>query len=84
MIDHGVDIARRHQKPQTRLSKLQKLLIPVPVRLSEDGAAVAERLQRTGDDGTAKRGVIHISISQHIDKIDLFESLFKHLFPARR
>ena len=71
MGNHGIDVAAGHQKRQSGLAESGEVFYCVPVRLGENGDAVALRLQQAGDNGCPEAGVIHVGITGNIDEIRL-------------
>jgi len=84
MVDHGIHVARGHQKSQPRFSKHRDALPVLPVWLGDDPHLVSAGLQQAADDGVSEGGMVHIGIPDHIDKIALLPASHIHIRPAYR
>ena len=79
VVDHGVHVATGHQKSQAGTAVDVDGLGILPVRLGDDAHRVAVALQNTADDGVAKGMVIHIGITNDIDKVTLVPATVDHI-----
>ena len=66
---HGVDVARRYQKAQTRSAVLLEGFGAPVIGLGQNGHAEALGLQHTGDNGHAKGGVIHVGVTRYVYEV---------------
>ena len=80
MIDHGIHISGGDKKAKTRFTENRNAVLVLPVRLGDDADGIAVRLKHAADDRRAERGMVHVGISDDIDKVKLFDSPFLHLF----
>ena len=63
-VDHRVHTARGNAKEEARASQLLKVsIVAMPVGLWHDGHTIACCFQGAPNDGSTKRGVIHIRVS---------------------
>ena len=81
---HGVQIAAADEHAVPGLAHGAERLRRVPVRLGEDGHAVALRLQQTGDEGGAEAGVVDVAVGGDHQKIIVIPAALDHLLAADR
>ena len=79
VIYHGIHVSAGNQKAKPRPSKHINTVRIFPVRLRDNSHLIASGFQNPADDGMPKRGMIHIRIPDHIDKIQLVNSPFLHV-----
>ena len=84
VIDHGIHIAGGNKKRKPWLSKHRDAFFVLPIRLGDDPNPIPSGFQHMADDRMSKGRMIHISVSDHIDKINLIPSPFFHLFSVDR
>ncbi len=54
----------------------------VPVRLGQDGHAVALALQQAGDEGRAEAGVVDVAVRRHHQEVVVVPAPVDHFLPA--
>jgi hypothetical protein len=82
VVDHGVHVAAGYQETQAGTAVDVDGLGILPVRLGDDAHRVAVALQNTADDGVAKGMMIHIGVTDNIDKVALVPATVDHILFA--
>ena len=80
MIDHRIHISGGDKKAKTRFTENRNAVLVLPVRLGDDADGIAVRLKHAADNRRTERGMVHVGISDDIDKVKLLDSPFLHLF----
>ena len=81
---HGVQIAAADEHAVPGLAHGAERLRRVPVRLGQNGHAVALRLQQAGDEGGAEAGVVDVAVCSDHQKIIVIPAALDHLLAADR
>ena len=81
---HGVQIAAADEHAVAGLAHGAERLCRVPVRLGQNGYAVALRLQQAGDEGGAEAGMVDVAVRRHHQKIIIVPAAVDHLVTADR
>lgn len=82
VVYHGVHIAPCDQKAQSGPSQGADGFGILPVWLGENPHFIPRRLQNPADDGVAKGGMVHVGVTNDIDKVALFPSPGCHICPG--
>ena len=83
VVHHGVHIAAGDQETQSGAAIDIDGGRLFPVRLGDDAHLVARLFQHTADDGVAEGVVIHIRVTDYIDKIALIPAPVNHILFAK-
>ena len=84
MIHHGIHITGADKKSKPWLSQCHDTFRMTEIRLGNDPHLIAMTLQQSADDRRSKRRMIHIGITDHIDKIQLINTPLLHIRSAHR
>ena len=84
VVHHGIHVARRDEKAQSRTAEHRDAGIVVPVRLANDAYLVMVRLENARDDGHAERRVVDIGVAAYEHEVALIPSALIHIGTAHR
>ena len=79
VVDHGIHIAAGDEEPQAGTAQGRNGLGILPVGLGQNADFIAVGLQDPADDGMAEGRMIHIGVTDDIDKIALLPAAGLHI-----